>query len=360
MLRSLLTTAAADNLKVKVCHRGFTTGDAGVNAIRLVGADNADIDIEYYGAASTAVIEFHTTPCTNVNVRGNVYNHDTGLAKTIVDTVTGSTWTADFFEGKGGSHVSGGSAQALAADDVGAVAGLHAVPTGDATTNANIRDVVGNKTDAAQATVGTTRSIMAYVKALMGFHAAGTTDAATNVYARDVVGNKTDAAVQTVAADKSLVAYTKGVLTDTVALKTRVRNLARKIETDCATNWVTGSSPATLFTVTGDVLVRVVGTVQTKITSASNDGTLEVGVAGATAALLAQTIADNTNFAAGAVWVDTSPTIACEPATNAAWFLIAGGANIILTIATNSMTAGAATLYCEWIPLSADGNVVAA
>ena len=42
-----------------------------------------------------------------------------------------------------------------------------AVATADDTSNTLMRQVVGNKTDAAQTTVGTTRSIMAYVKGLL-------------------------------------------------------------------------------------------------------------------------------------------------------------------------------------------------
>lgn len=41
------------------------------------------------------------------------------------------------------------------------------VPAADATTNANERDVIGNKTDAAVTAVGTTKSLMAYLKGLI-------------------------------------------------------------------------------------------------------------------------------------------------------------------------------------------------
>lgn len=41
------------------------------------------------------------------------------------------------------------------------------VPSADATTNQNSRDVVGNKSDAQTATVGTTASIIAYIKGLL-------------------------------------------------------------------------------------------------------------------------------------------------------------------------------------------------
>jgi len=52
-----------------------------------------------------------------------------------------------------------------------AIVALHAVPTADVSTNANVRDVVGNKTDAAVAAVTTTKSLMAYIKALVNSNA---------------------------------------------------------------------------------------------------------------------------------------------------------------------------------------------
>jgi len=41
-------------------------------------------------------------------------------------------------------------------------------------------------------------------------------------------------------------------------------------------------------------------------------------------------------------------------------FVIAGGQDAILTIATADLTAGDIDFYALWRPLSADGNVVAA
>ena len=51
---------------------------------------------------------------------------------------------------------------------------LHAVPTADAVTNTRMRDVIGNKTDAAAAgVVSATESLMAYVKQLVTANVAG-------------------------------------------------------------------------------------------------------------------------------------------------------------------------------------------
>jgi len=156
-----------------------------------------------------------------------------------------------------------------------------------------------------------------------------------------------------------------GALTDitgvTDSLQGRVRHLAIHIEEDC-TNWTTVASPVDIFTVTGDVLVRCFGTVQTGITSTADNGTLELGVEDNTAVLIAQTTAAGTatRLDAGDVWVGATSNKKALAVGNADWFIIAGGANIILTVATNSMTAGAATVYCEWIPLSANGDVTPA
>lgn len=120
--RAILTTAAADRLTVKMKYRGQTGGDACVNAIRLVGVDGADIDIDFYGKASTAVVEFLTTACTNVNIKGYSYvSGTTDGSKNVVDTAGSSTWYSDIVDGAAGARYTGGSAAAVASDDVTAV-----------------------------------------------------------------------------------------------------------------------------------------------------------------------------------------------------------------------------------------------
>lgn len=122
--------------------------------------------------------------------------------------------------------------------------------------------------------------------------------------------------------------------------------------------WTVVNSPVTLWTVTGSVLCRVYGVVgATQFTSTAGTGTLSVGVAGAVAAFIpASTANGTTNFVANAAWVDATPTVTAEVIANAAWFVSTG--NIILTVATNPMTAGAVVMYCDWIPLTATSTVV--
>jgi hypothetical protein len=117
-----------------------------------------------------------------------------------------------------------------------------------------------------------------------------------------------------------------------------------------ATTGATGAT--TLFTVTGTVAVRVFGVVSGA--DLTGNGTLEVGVAGGTALILAQTT--GTDLDVGQVWIDTGPALVeVLPSP-----LIVAGKDIIQTIGTDTITAGTITYYCAWTPLSDDGNVVAA
>lgn len=116
-----------------------------------------------------------------------------------------------------------------------------------------------------------------------------------------------------------------------------------------ATTGATGAH--TLFTVTDNCLVSVFGVCDTSLTGAA---TLEVGVAGNTAALLAQ-IANATTLDDGDVYVDadTAAGVAAVPST----FVLNDGADIILTIGSTAVTAGVVDFYCLFRPLNAAAHV---
>lgn len=121
-VRAVLGSTAADRLTLNLRYIGQTGGSHCVNAVRLNGTDNAIITLDAYGKFSTAVVEFVTTACTNVEIYGYMYNSGTtNFSKDVVDTITGSTWFSNFYDGAAGGTVSGGSAAALASDDVSAV-----------------------------------------------------------------------------------------------------------------------------------------------------------------------------------------------------------------------------------------------
>ena len=110
--------------------------------------------------------------------------------------------------------------------------------------------------------------------------------------------------------------------------------------------------PFTIFTVTGDVLAYVIGICKTTLVGAA---TLEVGVTGSTASLIAQ-VADATTIAVNEGWHDATSVLAegFTPQVHP----IGGGLDIIGTITTADITAGVIDFYCFWRPLSSDGLVV--
>ncbi len=124
------------------------------------------------------------------------------------------------------------------------------------------------------------------------------------------------------------------------------------------TAWNVGT--VNLFTVTGKVLVQIMAVVTTAITSTGATGTLEVGVAGATASMLPQAVVNGSNFVLGAVWTDTTPTLKAESLGDAFSAVFEADANIIATVATNNVMAGGIIFYCRWVPLSAGATVVSA
>ena len=142
-------------------------------------------------------------------------------------------------------------------------------------------------------------------------------------------------------------------------IEKKVGRIAVHEETDCSA-WTTAASAIDLFGVTGDVLVRVFATVQTGLTSASDDGTIAVGVEGNVGVLLpATTVAGvATRLDAGDVWTDADANEKAIAIPDD-WVLV-NDTDIILTVGTNNITAGAMTVYCEWIPLSDGATVVSA
>ncbi len=132
-----------------------------------------------------------------------------------------------------------------------------------------------------------------------------------------------------------------------------------KADVTAATAWTTGNSPITIFTVTGDVLVKCWGVVTTILTSTGGTGTLSLGTPDAVTALIGTTSVNGTILhTVKYIWASTAgaATIYALPGTDS-WYAVSG-TNIVLTVATNSMTAGGMNIYCQWIPISAGASVV--
>lgn len=119
----------------------------------------------------------------------------------------------------------------------------------------------------------------------------------------------------------------------------------------------TGATPISVFTVTGDVVMAIIGVVKTALTT-SDAITAELGVSGATTAFIAQ-VADATGLAQNEIWHDASPDATIELESVWADRIVSNGQDVILTT-TGTVTDGDITFYCRWYALSSDGNVVAA
>jgi len=111
-----------------------------------------------------------------------------------------------------------------------------------------------------------------------------------------------------------------------------------------------------IFTVTGDVLVRIFGVCTTTLVGA---GTLEVGVTGNTAALIAQ-IVNATDLVANEIYNDATPTEVGAGLLSSVLgpYIVANGLDINEKVGTADITAGQVYYICIWRPISEDGNVV--
>ena len=121
----------------------------------------------------------------------------------------------------------------------------------------------------------------------------------------------------------------------------------------------TGAQAAyTIYTVTGDVQMQVFGLCQVTLTSAGAP-TIELGIAGNTAALIAQTA--GLDLDQYETWQDNAPEANPGDVSTAhgSWFAIANGADVIMTIGTADLTAGDIDFHAFWRPLSSDGDVTA-
>lgn len=103
-----------------------------------------------------------------------------------------------------------------------------------------------------------------------------------------------------------------------------------------------------LFNVTGQVAVRLFAVGEVTVTGS---GTIEVGTAITTAGLCTQT--SGSNIVANEIWHDATPDASVELSTVVAEKIV--NQNIILTVASATLTAGRIKFVAIWKPISEDG-----
>jgi hypothetical protein len=114
------------------------------------------------------------------------------------------------------------------------------------------------------------------------------------------------------------------------------------------------STAQTLFTVTGDVILRIIAVCKTNLASAAA-ANVEVGVTGTTGKFIATTVA--TAVDANEIWHDATPDASIELDSVAPSYIVSNGQDIILTPSAQ-VDSGAITFYCQWRPLSTNANVI--
>ena len=128
--------------------------------------------------------------------------------------------------------------------------------------------------------------------------------------------------------------------------------------------WSTSSASHRVLTITGACRVRCMVQCITTVTTASDTGTIALGVTGNTAALMAAYTLISGGFAGGDILSVSGTTgttpIGVTPFANAFLdFVTVGGVNFGYTIATNALTGGHVLFHIWWTPLDSTGACVA-
>jgi len=117
--------------------------------------------------------------------------------------------------------------------------------------------------------------------------------------------------------------------------------------------------PASVFTVTGTVIVRILAVCTTSLTIDAN-ATIELGIAGSTSGIIATTDLTVEGMAAQEIWHDATPDAEIEAIGVLKEYIITDGNDIILTCGVANTNTGVIRFTCFWTPVDSTGLVVAA
>lgn len=133
-------------------------------------------------------------------------------------------------------------------------------------------------------------------------------------------------------------------------LPRRVPKLFRKTVTFDAGTGSGAVGSVAVATITGSVLI-LHGAVRCT-TSLTGSGVVEMGTTNNTAGLISQTT--GTAIDATEFWQDATPEAEISPAITDQCIC----EDIIITVSSNTITAGVLEIVFYWLPLSSDGNMV--
>lgn len=242
---------SGDQFTCKLRDIGFAGGDQRDQSITLDGVDNARIDIDFYGKVATAVVNFITASCTDVEVRGTMYvSGTTDGTKNVVDTIGSSTWYMEVNDAAAGAKYTGGSAAAVASDDVSAIN----AKIGTITNTGGTATVGGVLGDVSNVTVATSLAKIGTITNTGGTATIG-----------GVLGDVSNVSVATSLAKFGTITNTGGTATlggvlgdvSNVSVATRMKQQEQCSSVALAAADFTGTT--TRFTVTGPIEVNHLG-----------------------------------------------------------------------------------------------------
>ena len=112
----------------------------------------------------------------------------------------------------------------------------------------------------------------------------------------------------------------------------------------------------TVFTVTGDVIVRLTPICTGDVLS-GEAANIELGISADTDGIIPSTL--STDLDDKEIWFDATPTTFIEAKRFYLEFIISRGDDIILTLSA-LVDSGSIAFYCDWEPLSIGATVVPA
>jgi hypothetical protein len=118
------------------------------------------------------------------------------------------------------------------------------------------------------------------------------------------------------------------------------------------------SKTVNLFTVTGDVVIRLIAVCTTDVTHAAN-ATIEVGI-GAGSQIIATTNLTTQEMTAREIWHDATPDSEIEAISVFKDMFITDGNDIQLDTDVANTNTGVIVFYLYWYPVSSGALVVAA
>jgi len=117
------------------------------------------------------------------------------------------------------------------------------------------------------------------------------------------------------------------------------------------------NDPYTIFTVTGDVIIKGLwGVVNTTLTGAT--ATISVGVVGNTAGIIA--LETGTALLDGGIYTSATDALGVGAIANTGFFAINDGADIVEEPLTANVTGGQIDYYCIWAPAEDGASIISA